>query len=324
MRADPAAPGGLERQHPGWDGNDWQAARLFPVAGIGNGEEQERRATSALLAVMSMVREFRGADGVLRCAARRGRDLRRGAVRAGCGGVPPDGVVQVIRGKRTWTALVEVKTSKGRLRAEQIEDYVEIARSRSYDAVITISNELTGGDAEHPVAVDRRKLKKVGLHHLSWDQVRAEAVLVARHQGVADPTQGKVLDEFIRYMSHARSGLGGLVDMGPSWVTVRDAVKAKTARPSDKAVGEVSARFESSCSTSATTCPVSSGSRCRLSRPGGAGPREPRQQLADSGLLFGRLRIPGAVDVVVVGADLRADRATASITAAAPAARRGR
>lgn len=34
--------------------------------------------------------------------------------------------------------------------------------------------------------------------------------------------------------------------------------------------------------------------------------------------MFGRLRVPGAVDVVVVGADLRSDKATASITVAAP------
>ena len=169
------------------------------------------------------------------------------------------------------------------------------------------------------MAVDRRKLKKVGLHHLSWDQVRAQAVLVARHQGVADPTQGKVLDEFIRYMSHARSGLGGLVDMGPSWVTVRDAVKAKTARPSDKAVGEVSARFDELVQHLGYHLSGLLGVEVQALPPRAAPDHASRrQQLADSGLLFGRLRIPGAVDVVVVGADLRADKATASITAAAP------
>jgi hypothetical protein len=36
----------------------WHAARLIPTSGINGAEEQERRATSALLAVMASVREF--------------------------------------------------------------------------------------------------------------------------------------------------------------------------------------------------------------------------------------------------------------------------
>ena len=36
----------------------WHAARLIPTSGINGADEQERRATSALLAVMASVREF--------------------------------------------------------------------------------------------------------------------------------------------------------------------------------------------------------------------------------------------------------------------------
>jgi hypothetical protein len=36
----------------------WHEARLIPTSGISGAEEQERRATSALLAVMSVVRQF--------------------------------------------------------------------------------------------------------------------------------------------------------------------------------------------------------------------------------------------------------------------------
>jgi hypothetical protein len=36
----------------------WHQARLIPTSGINGAEEQERRATSALLAVMTAVREF--------------------------------------------------------------------------------------------------------------------------------------------------------------------------------------------------------------------------------------------------------------------------
>jgi len=36
----------------------WHEARLIPTSGINGADEQERRATSALLAVMSAVHEF--------------------------------------------------------------------------------------------------------------------------------------------------------------------------------------------------------------------------------------------------------------------------
>ncbi len=36
----------------------WHQARLIPTSGINGADEQERRATSALLAVMTAVREF--------------------------------------------------------------------------------------------------------------------------------------------------------------------------------------------------------------------------------------------------------------------------
>jgi hypothetical protein len=38
--------------------DNWQPARLFSVFGVGAGEEQEKRATSALIATMQVVRPF--------------------------------------------------------------------------------------------------------------------------------------------------------------------------------------------------------------------------------------------------------------------------
>lgn len=316
----PRFPADWEASIPAVEGNDWQPARLFPVAGIGNGEEQERRATSALLATMRMVREF-GAALVAKCGGPRGAIATYIEVPFGQDeeAYRPDGVIEVTRGQRTWTALVEVKTASGRLDAEQIDHYVDIARARSFDAVITISNELLGGDADHPVGVDRRKLRRLSLHHLSWDQIRAEALLTARHRGVADRSQAEVLEEFIRYINHARSGMTGLGDMGPSWVKVRDGVKARTARPSDKATGEVSARFDELIQHVGHYMTGILGANVRALPPREAPDHASRRhQLADSGLLFGRLRVPGAVDCIVLSADLRTDKVTAAITIPAP------
>ena len=305
---------------PAPDGNDWQSARLFPVAGIGGGEEQERRATSALLAVMGAVREF-GRAVTKKCGAPAGTLTTFIEVPFGQDeeAYRPDGVLRVVRGKTEWTALVEVKTSDGKLKAEQIDHYVDIARSRGFDAVITISNELTGAEAEHPVLIDRRKLRKISLIHLSWDQIRTEAMLQSRHRGISDATQRWMLEEFIRYMSHARSGMAGLTDMGPNWVRVRDAVKAKTARSSDKSITEVSARFDQLIQHTGLQLSSMLGVEVQALTPRNAPDNAGRcQQLADSGLLFGCLRVPGAVDILIINADLRADRVGASITVAAP------
>lgn len=316
----PRFPADWDKSIPAEDGNDWQPARLFPVAGIGSGEEQERRATSALLAVMSAVREF-GRALSKKCGAPAGALTTFIEVPFGQDeeAYRPDGVLRITRGQTQWTALVEVKTSDGRLNAVQIDHYVDIARARGFDAVITISNELTGANLDHPVAVDRRKLRKIALVHLSWDQIRAEALLTARHRGVADATQRWILEEFLRYMGHARSGMAGFTDMGQQWVRVRDAIKAKTARSSDKGIVEVSGRFDQLIQHVGLQLSGMLGVDVQALTPRNAPDNTSRcQQLADSGVLFGCLRVPGAVDVIVISADLRSDRVGATITVAAP------
>jgi hypothetical protein len=64
--ATPAAPRiygfrmaiGIERLSLSRPEESWLPARIIPTSGIGGGQEQERRATSALLAVMKAVPAF--------------------------------------------------------------------------------------------------------------------------------------------------------------------------------------------------------------------------------------------------------------------------
>lgn len=72
----PKLPMDWDRTLPSDAESDWQPARLFPVAGIGGAEEQERRATSALLAVVRIVKEF-GRTVASRMGARRPAPSRR-------------------------------------------------------------------------------------------------------------------------------------------------------------------------------------------------------------------------------------------------------
>jgi hypothetical protein len=149
----------------------WQPARLIPTSGIQGQDEAERRATSALLAVMGSVREFGMAlTKPLGAPASQLQTFIEVPLKIGERTCYPDGLVRATRAGRIWTALVEVKTGTADLEREQVETYLDIARDNSFDAVLTISNQLAPAPGVHPVDVDKRKLRRVQLHHLSWTE----------------------------------------------------------------------------------------------------------------------------------------------------------
>lgn len=303
----------------------WHEARLIPTSGIKGSEEQERRATSALLAVMSAVTEF-------------GRALTKpygapvGPVEAfvevpfmlGEKKVIPDGLVRVTRGNKSWSALVEVKTGKNLLVAEQLESYLDVAREQGFDAVITISNEIPPIAGQHPTKVDRRKLRRVAMHHMSWTKVLSEAVMQKEFRGVADPDQAWILGELIRYLEHPRSGAMEFEDMGESWVPIRDAVRAGTLRATDKGVDEVAIRFDALLRFACLTLGKQLGTEVTpvLSRKERAEPQFRVQSLVSElvrdGVLTGAIRIPATVSEIVVCTDLRAGTVTCHVDFDAP------
>ncbi|WP_327006060.1 TerD family protein [Dactylosporangium sp. NBC_01737] len=303
----------------------WQAARLFSVAGVGAAEEQEKRATSALLATMFAVRPF--ARGIV---ARLGAPA--GAVETFAEVqflldervVIPDGVIRVARGSRLWTALLEVKTGTGQLRRDQVEKYLDVARERGFDAVVTLSNEIAPGAGEHPIGVDKRKLRKVGMFHLSWAEVLQEARMVLTHRGVETPLQALILSEFIRYLEHPRSGASGFDDMGAAWVPVREAAYAGTLRASDRKVPAVAdawlrlVRYLCLHLTAELGVTVTHTLPRKLAVDPAARQAAVVSKLAVDGVLEATLRIPGAVGLVTVAADVRLGQVRVSVQVPAP------
>jgi len=304
----------------------WEPARLIPVSGIRNAEEQERRATSALLAVLSAVDEF-GLALTKPYGALKGHfeayievpfELADGR------SVRPDGLIRTTRGKRSWTALIEVKTGSTELSREQVETYLDIAREQAFDCVITISNQIARIPGEHPVDVDKRKLRRVALHHLSWSRVLTEAVLQKSHRGVADPDQAWILGELIRYLEHPNAGAVDFCDMGEHWVRVRDAVRNGTLRYRDKEAVEVAGKWEELVSFAAL----------RLGRKLGTDVQEvlavkERQDISirianivdamvTRGVMPGAIRIPDTVGPIALTADLRARQIVVSVSIDAP------
>jgi hypothetical protein len=303
----------------------WQAARLFSISGVGNAEEQEKRATSALLATMMGVRAFgRGITARLGAPAGAVETFLEVPFPRGEQTVFPDGVIRVSRGSRMWTGLLETKTGNNQLRHDQVENYLDVAKQQGFDAVVTLSNEIPPGVGEHPVAVDRRKLTKVALFHLSWAEVLHEARMVLTHRGVDDPVQAWLLSEFVRYLEHPRSGAAGFDDMGSSWVPVREAIAAGTLRAGDRKVPAVVdawtrlIRHLTLRLTAELGVTVTHVLPRKLATDPGARSRAGIESLASSGCLTATLKVPGAVGPVTVVADLRTTQVRVSAKVAAP------
>lgn len=303
----------------------WHQARLIPTSGISGAEEQERRATSALLAVMAVVKEF--SKAVLSPLG-----AQSGSVETfievpfefGDARVIPDGLVRVSRGSRSWTALVEVKTGRNVLQTAQLENYLDVARDQGFNALITISNEIPAMAGQHPTTVDKRKLKKVTLHHLSWTSILSTAVMQKEHRGVSDPEQAWILGELIRYLEHPRSGAMELEDMGANWVSVRQSVTAGTLRATDKTVPEVVSRFDALLRYTSLrlgrqlgTDVVTVMTRKEMAEPA-LRTHSLIDSLAASGTMNGAIRIPNTVGPIHVTADLRAGRINCHVDIDAP------
>ena len=153
------------------DTAEWTRARLIPISGLRAAEEQETRATSALLAVMTVVPDF-GRSLLRDIGAPAGRLSAYTEVTFGdgdSGQIRPDGILQMVRGSKQWTAIVEVKTGRNRLGPDQVESYVRLANRERFDAVITIPNTFVAPSAPHAVALRASTLKKVDLFQLVVD-----------------------------------------------------------------------------------------------------------------------------------------------------------
>jgi len=306
----------------------FQSARLIPVSGIANNTEAEMRATSALLSVLTIVRDFSismlsplGASTARKATVEAFIEtvfkLDDGTV------VRPDGIVQVTYGSSTWKALVEVKTGSNLLQAEQLTNYLNVARQQGIDAVLTISNEI-GIGTQHPCAGVRvRSNSKVLLAHLSWTELLAQAVREKVHRGVSDPEQAWILGELIRYLEHPASGAMDLDDMGANWAAARDAARAGTLRRNTPECREIVQRWDQLIRFAALRLGSSTGADVQpVVTRAQADPVVRVNHLADrltnDGQLDGTIRVPSAIGDLAVTADLRARQITVSTEIPAP------
>ncbi len=304
----------------------WGHARLIPTTGIRSQQEQEKRATSCLLAVMHGVPEF--AHALLReldapkapmietFAEVRFKDVNGKTV-------IPDGAIVCRRGKKTWTCLVEVKTGSARLKDDQVSAYLDIAKANQFDGVLTISTEITANSSESPVSVDRRKLRGgVCLWHFSWWRVLTEAIVQQRYRGISDPDQEWILRELIHYLSSESSGALGFEDMGEHWVSVRNAAREGSLRKGDAAARDVAERWEQFTNFLSLNLSQELGATVTVSRPRNQTTPARLDELVEGleadGELASSLRIPDAVGAISIRANLRSRQTFVAVAVDAP------
>lgn len=291
----------------------WPVARLIPITSATGVEAKERNAASALLAVLSHVDEFGRAllkplgapAGKIEAFVETPFKLDGGRV------IRADGIIGVSRAGKTWWALVECKIADQQLNVEQMEAYLDLARAVGIDAVLSISNHYVTRSSDYPIELDKKKLRRVAIHHWSWVRVLTEAEVQKQHRGVRDQDQAYILDELIRYLSDPRSGVVQFDDMGPSWTKVRDGARVRTLRKTDPDVGAVTNRWDELMRFLSLQLTKELGRNVReLQRrtesTASARQQALRESLASNGSLYADLQIPDTAGTFEIIADLSA------------------
>lgn len=306
---------------------EMQRARLIPVSGIGSIQEAEQRATSAFLAVLTKVRdlsvELLSPMGAPRAQKAEVESFIEVMIAESGRRIRPDGLIRVSYGKKTWSAVLEVKTGSNMLEADQINGYWDLARDTGIDQVLTISNELSA-DGLHPTpGLKVRANSRVGVSHLSWTEIITSANRIKRHKGISDPEQAWLLDELIRYLQHPKSGALQFEDMGGAWPSVRDAAREGTLTRRTPGVEDVVGRWEQLLRFAAMQLSAEIGDDVDLIYA--RGQSDPQKRLATqidslcaTGQLAGTLRIPHTAGDLQLIADLRARRLSALVDLQAP------
>jgi hypothetical protein len=297
----------------------WQKARLFSTVGISGSREQEPRATSALLSALPAVPSFGR-------ALLRSLDAPAGSIAAytevrlkDADGVThvPDGAIVIEKGSRRWSALLEVKTGRNEVPADQVLRYLDLARRYGFDALFTVSNQIVADPEELPYKVNGQKIGKLTVRHLSWWQVLTEAVIQHRFRGVEDPDQAWILGELIRFLTDERSGASGFLGMGEAWVKVRDGARDGTLPSSGQEALAASARWEQLIEYLCLNLSQELGVVVRARQPRAKKPAdrvaEASRSFAENATLSGSVVVPGAVGPLELVADLKAKQLKTSV-----------
>jgi len=308
-----------------------ERARLFPVLAD---TSKEGRTASILLACLSNIDEF-GRSLMNTVGQRAGTRTKIEGYTEVCfqnqdANLRPDGLIVLTTGSRQWRAIVEAKVGNSDLEPAQVESYLELARNNEVDALITISNQFAAVPAVHPLQLSSNARRRIELYHWSWMHVLTEASLLLSNDEVLDRDQRFMLNEMVRFLTHASAGVKGFDQMPASWTDLVNQVQAGAA-PSQQSA--------ETRETVGAWHQVVRDLSLMMSRQLGVevSPKIPREhlrdldararsdatQLCEERCLTATLSIPDAAAPLEVSADLRARSISASMRLRAPEERKG-
>jgi len=304
-----------------------ERARLFPVLAD---TSREGRLTSIFLSCLANVREFGVAlVGSLGC-----RVGNRGKIDAfteisfenvDVGNCRPDGLISVHTGRSTWRALVEAKVGNAELTVEQVERYLQIARTARVDALLTISNQYAPLPDHHPLDVRKNLLRSVELYHLSWMNILTQARLLIENEEIEDRDHQFILTEFCRFIEHPSAGLAAFDRMNTEWKDLVAGVRSGTSYSKSSPIVQstVSSWHQAVRDLSLTLSrAISTEVRLKVSRAQKGDARlrlnDDCELLADRGLLTATLDVPDAAAPIEIAADVSRRTIQVSMNLMAP------
>ena len=205
-----------------------ERSRLFPVLAD---TSKEGRTLSILLACIESVEEFGRAlvsELGIKIGSRSKLEtytevvLKRGIDKPH----RPDGLIIVSGGGKTWKALVEAKVGNSDVTIEQLDAYLEIAKINNIDALITISNVYAPLPSHYPTQLSAASLKKASIFHWSLMHILTQATLHLNNGEVSDREQRIILNEMVRFLSHASAGVRSFDQMPQAWNEITATVQS--------------------------------------------------------------------------------------------------
>jgi hypothetical protein len=305
-----------------------ERARLFPVLAD---TSKEGRTASILLACLANVKEF-GQSLLESVGQKAGAHAKIEAYTEVCFAgqkasktLRPDGLIVLSVRGRQWKALIEAKVGNADLETEQVEAYLELARQNGIDALITISNQFAAVPSHHPVSVSASSRRKVELYHWSWMHVLTEASLLLNNDDVSDQDQRFVLNEMVRFLTHASAGVKGFEQMPAAWSDLVSSMQAggAVARNSAEVREVIGAWHQKICDLSLILSrQLNVEVSPKLSKAHAvdveARVKADVEKLASEHVLTATFSVPAAAAPIEVRADLRAKSVSVSMRTRAP------
>lgn len=125
-------------------------------------------------------------------------------------------------------AIFEMKNGSNEVNREQIEKYIDLAKSCSIPRIVTVSNQFVSEPTQSPVNV--KSIKSVNQYHFSWSYILtlAHILLFDNEINIEDPDQVELMKEVVKYFEYDKSGICGFTQMKKGWGEIVEKINLGT------------------------------------------------------------------------------------------------